>query len=648
MAFSFAIGLEILYIRYGTMKPQHPSISYSPSSNYFLIGAVSLAENIYGQSVYDILLTKFLDKSNYYVDSINLTEWHMYGSSRLGIYSTTLNLAWQRFQASVTNGQYANITNTVLVVNEPSYNFFYLVRGNKRYELSNHLGNVLAVISDMKLFACHQYDKFVNFEDNPNIQGDWNIRDSWEAQNAVITLANGKLNVVEQITSDPHARVNYLTATHLPPGQTYKISFDLEQIHGDPNWQVGIVTSNSATTYEANFTFFSASPGHNEITVHPSKHIWRIRLLHLQTAQDIEFNIDNFRIENLSLDTFTSQMADVVSATDYSPFGAPLPGRTLVTKEYRFRFNGKENDSETYGDGNALDFGARIYDSRLGRWMSVDEIMNPSYSSYTFCRNSPVILIDIDGRSDYYSPSGVYLGSDGTEGTDIFIITDKKVENQIYNQNKNALINHPNEYVIAKINLKEGTYFKLPSYEDRQEINSKIEEVDYSLGRYYEIAGSRFINNETKESETYFEIGDSKSIEEIGKEYENTPENEKKNFSPLTSYVGGNSDAKGYEYTWHIHTNKVFLIRNIDGKWQEKPNFEESVSITLGANSTYIGGYELSTNDETLTKYSKTNFLFTPKGDKVLFFGSEKNIFLSKGFFFETKAKTKPEEINSK
>jgi hypothetical protein len=36
--------------------------------------------------------------------------------------------------------------------------------------------------------------------------------------------------------------------------------------------------------------------------------------------------------------------------------------------------------------------------------------------------------------------------------------------------------------------------------------------------------------------------------------------------------------------------------------------------------------------------------LFTPKGDKVLFFGSEKNIFLSKGFFFEKKAKTKPEQ----
>jgi hypothetical protein len=28
---------------------------------------------------------------------------------------------------------------------------------------------------------------------------------------------------------------------------------------------------------------------------------------------------------------------------------------------YRFTFNGKEHDNEIYGEGKALDFGARIY-----------------------------------------------------------------------------------------------------------------------------------------------------------------------------------------------------------------------------------------------------------------------------------------------
>jgi RHS repeat-associated protein len=67
---------------------------------------------------------------------------------------------------------------------------------------------------------------------------------------------------------------------------------------------------------------------------------------------------------------------------------------------YRYRFNGKENDKETYGDGNALDFGARIYDSRLGRWLSVDPLGHnyQELAPYQFVDNNPLIFIDPDGR----------------------------------------------------------------------------------------------------------------------------------------------------------------------------------------------------------------------------------------------------------
>jgi len=122
---------------------------------------------------------------------------------------------------------------------------------NKHYELSNHLGNVLAVISDMKLYNCHEYNKFEDFENNPNINGDWNIRNSWEGQNAVLDLAYGKLHVVENITSNPHVRINYLLPKHLPANQTYRIKFDLEHIIGDQNWQIGIASSNTDSTYES-------------------------------------------------------------------------------------------------------------------------------------------------------------------------------------------------------------------------------------------------------------------------------------------------------------------------------------------------------------------------------------------------------------
>jgi|GEM_PF-2485278 len=74
---------------------------------------------------------------------------------------------------------------------------------------------------------------------------------------------------------------------------------------------------------------------------------------------------------------------------------------------YRFGFNHamawqvpKENDNEVKGTGNSVDFGARMYDSRLGRWLSLDPLQTkyPSLSPYQFCANSPVLLIEIGGK----------------------------------------------------------------------------------------------------------------------------------------------------------------------------------------------------------------------------------------------------------
>jgi RHS repeat-associated protein len=67
---------------------------------------------------------------------------------------------------------------------------------------------------------------------------------------------------------------------------------------------------------------------------------------------------------------------------------------------YRFGFNGKEQDNEVKGQGNSLDFGARIYDSRLGRWMSTDPLAKKfsSWSPYNYCLSSPITLVDPDGK----------------------------------------------------------------------------------------------------------------------------------------------------------------------------------------------------------------------------------------------------------
>jgi RHS repeat-associated protein len=86
-------------------------------------------------------------------------------------------------------------------------------------------------------------------------------------------------------------------------------------------------------------------------------------------------------------------------------FGSVMEGRSFVgdtSSWYRFGFNGKERMDEVNGKGNSLDFGARIYDGRLGRWMSVDPLqMNfPELSPFQFTNNNPILFVDYDGK-DY-------------------------------------------------------------------------------------------------------------------------------------------------------------------------------------------------------------------------------------------------------
>jgi RHS repeat-associated protein len=72
----------------------------------------------------------------------------------------------------------------------------------------------------------------------------------------------------------------------------------------------------------------------------------------------------------------------------------------LQWRDYRFGFNGQEKDNEIKGTGNSLDFGARVYDSRLGRFLSVDPLAKdfPSQSSYMSAGNNPIYYIAEEGK----------------------------------------------------------------------------------------------------------------------------------------------------------------------------------------------------------------------------------------------------------
>jgi RHS repeat-associated protein len=83
----------------------------------------------------------------------------------------------------------------------------------------------------------------------------------------------------------------------------------------------------------------------------------------------------------------------------------PLSGRQLTpaSGNYRYGFNGKELDDDGTGmggGGNTYDYGFRIYNPQIAKFLSVDPLTKeyPWYTPYQFAGNKPIRFIDLDGK----------------------------------------------------------------------------------------------------------------------------------------------------------------------------------------------------------------------------------------------------------
>lgn len=78
--------------------------------------------------------------------------------------------------------------------------------------------------------------------------------------------------------------------------------------------------------------------------------------------------------------------------------------RSSNSSEYTYGFNGQKKDDEIKGENNSYDFGARIYDPRIGRFLSLDPRMNEFsfWSPYIFASNTPIQAIDDNGEGPVF------------------------------------------------------------------------------------------------------------------------------------------------------------------------------------------------------------------------------------------------------
>ena len=88
--------------------------------------------------------------------------------------------------------------------------------------------------------------------------------------------------------------------------------------------------------------------------------------------------------------------AQIVAAYDYDAWGYPLEGRSFNADSMKFKYTGKELDKESLYDY----FGARYYDSRIGRWGQTEPLLEKYLSStpYAYSINNPLKFVDLNGQ----------------------------------------------------------------------------------------------------------------------------------------------------------------------------------------------------------------------------------------------------------
>ncbi|MDB9835690.1 hypothetical protein OAC51_02170 [Flavobacteriaceae bacterium] len=108
-----------------------------------------------------------------------------------------------------------------------------------------------------------------------------------------------------------------------------------------------------------------------------------------KTAYQLSDHLGNVRAVVMENE---GQTLSLTNRADYYPFGMPMPNRQTTDGDYRYAYQGQEKDKET----NKEAFELRLWDSRIGRWLTTDP--KRQYSSpYLGMGNDPINGIDPDG-----------------------------------------------------------------------------------------------------------------------------------------------------------------------------------------------------------------------------------------------------------
>ena len=249
----------------------------------------------------------------------------------------------------------------------------------------------------------------------------------------------------------------------------------------------------------------------------------------------------------------------ILSYQDYFSFGMITPDRSHSSNSYRFGFNGKENDNEVKGTGGQQDYGMRIYDPRLGKFLSVDPLTKDYayYTPYQFSGNMPIWAIDLDGLEQFKTTKGVLIYSQSDNGV-VYIVDDNYLKYQVL---KEVLVQ------ITNVETGEVSYEKQFNLEPVNYADFMPSSLQKNSGLYQNLMNNAQANplgNELMEM-----YNDDPTCEFNGKDMECSPtsfKRYKKAYEKLNGIGSFEKGARGSLYAiWNFYrrSENVNLMKDI-------------------------------------------------------------------------------------
>ena len=316
--------------------------------------------------------------------------------------------------------------------------------GNKRYELTDHLGNVRAVVQHPSAGGgsdgggSEDPTEVIVFQDdfNDGTVAPWLGYPISQQPAPVIENGRLKMTLVPILQGIPGA----YTPINLIAGHEYLISIfikgtpaetfvgGIQTVNDTDNQTVSFNQQGTQTmTFTANETavynlYFAPQPSSN--------------LPYLLSIDDVIIR-DLTAEGNLPPDEDTTVIDELLLAyRDHFPFGMVMPDLNLEG-DYRYAFQGQEKDPETGKEA----FELRLWDARIGRWLTTDPAGQYN-SPYLGMGNNPITQIDPDGAWHYDADGNLVSdGGDTIAGLSEFLGISSDFANEIA-QGQGFIVDH--------------------------------------------------------------------------------------------------------------------------------------------------------------------------------------------------------------